>query len=124
MVHAVRHWVSFVIGLVIALFGLFSLIGKESWLGPAGGLTGSILAYVLAFGGLYMVFDSFFEYSFHSGIFITTFIAGIVVFGLGIINVLHSFDAVAFSVPIPAFLYDLLFVVEGLFLVIATFVMD
>ncbi len=124
MVHSVRHWTSFFVGLLILLFGLFQLIGKQDWLGPLAGLSGTILAYILAFGGLYVIIDSFFEFSFHSGMGIATLIVGLVVFGLGIVNVLSAHGALAFSVPIADLLYHILFVIEGILLMIATFVMD
>lgn len=124
MVHSVRHWTSFFVGLVILCFGLFHLIGKKAWLGPVGGLTGTILAYILAIGGLYVIIDAFFEFSFHSGIGIATLIIGLLFFGLGIINVLASFGVITFSVPIATMIYNILFVVEGVFLMIACFVMD
>jgi len=124
MVHSLRHWSSFFAGLVLLCFGLFQLIGKAGWLGPLGGLTGGVLAYVLAFGGLYVIIDSFFEFSFHSGLGITTLIIGLIVFGLGLVNLLNGFGVLSFSVPIVDFIYHILFVIEGVMMMIACFVMD
>lgn len=125
MVHTARHWLlGFIPGVLLFVFGLFELIGKAAWLGFFGGLAGNVLAYLLAIGGIFMIMDSFFEYNFHSGAFIITFVSGAVVMLLGIVNVLHSFNKIAFSIPLPAWLYQLLFVVEGALLVFATFVMD
>jgi hypothetical protein len=30
--HSLRHWSSFFVGVLIFLFGLFPLIGKDEWL--------------------------------------------------------------------------------------------
>jgi hypothetical protein len=120
-----RHWgLGFVPGAFLALFGLFMLIGKKAWLGPLGGLAGTVLAYLLAIGGLLVIIDSFFEFSFHSGIGISTLLVGLLVFGLGLVNVLSAAKVLSFSVPVSAVLYHVLFVIEGAMLIIATFVMD
>ncbi|MDD9953093.1 MAG: hypothetical protein OXR66_02050 [Candidatus Woesearchaeota archaeon] len=121
--HAARHWISFFVGLLLGLFGLFNLLGKTAWLGPLAGVTGSVLAYILAIGGLYVIIDSFFEFTFHSGMGLTTLLIGLVVFGLGLVNVLSGFGVLGFSVPIPNLVYHMLFIVEGIFLMIGTFTM-
>ncbi len=124
--HSVRHWLSFFVGAVIFVLGLFPLIG---W--PAGvadvlksSLPLAVLMYVLAFGGLYVIVDSFFEFTFHSGLGITTLLVGLVVFGLGLVSILHSMGAIAFGFSLPAILYYILFILEGLFLMLGCFVMD
>lgn len=125
--HSVRHWISFFVGAIIFVLGLFPLIGKANWLGPINSLPGSILAYIVAFGGLYIIIDSFFEFTFHSGIGIATLLVGLLVLGLGMVVILHNFGVIGFSIPFMAesgIVYNILFILEGLFLMMGTFVMD
>ncbi len=123
--HSVRHWLSFFAGVIIFLLGLFPLIGKEAWLGPVNSVLGNVLVYILAFGGLYIIVDSFFEFTFHSGIGITTLLVGLVVFGLGLVVILSSMNVISFSVPfLSPIVYYILFMLEGLFLMLGCFIMD
>ncbi len=123
--HSVRHWISFFVGLLIFLLGLFPLIGKTAWLGPLNSVVGQILVYILAFGGLFIIVDSFFEFTFHSGLGITTLLVGLVVFGLGLIVILNGMGVVSFTIPfLSEIVYYILFMLEGLFLMLGCFVMD
>lgn len=123
--HSVRHWTSFFVGLVILLLGLFPLIGKGSYLGPLNSVLGAIAIYIVAFGGLYVIVDSFFEFTFHSGMGITTLLVGLLVLGVGLITILHEMGKIGFSIPFVGMtFYNILFVLEGLFLMIGCFVMN
>jgi len=124
--HSVRHWLSFFVGAVIFVLGLFPLIGWPAAVAAAlqSSLPLAVLMYVLAFGGLYIIVDSFFEFTFHSGVGIGTLLVGLAVFGLGLVSILHSMGAIAFGIDLPAILYYILFMLEGLFLMIACFIMD
>lgn len=124
--HSVRHWLSFFVGLIIFCLGLFPLIGKSAWLGPLNSVLGQITIYVIAFGGFYIIVDSFFEFTFHSGLGITTLLVGLVVFGLGLVSILHQMGKIAFGLSfleIPI-IWQSLFMLEGLFLMLGCFVMD
>jgi hypothetical protein len=124
--HSVRHWTSFFVGVIIFLLGFFPLIGKGAWLGPLNAtVLGAIAMYIVAFGGLYIIIDSFFEFTFHSGLGITTLVIGIAVFGLGLVAILKSMGAIAFGfAALPLIVYNVLFMLEGLFLMLGCFVMD
>lgn len=124
--HSVRHWISFFVGVLIFIFGLFPLIGKDAWLlNVTTTIPGIVFAYVVALGGIYVIFDSFFEYTFHSSIFIASFLVGLVVFGVGLTTVLKSMGVIAFGFDnIPLIIYQILFMIEGLFLMLGCFVMD
>jgi hypothetical protein len=56
-----------------------------------GNVYGNIAMYLVAFGGLYIIIDSFFEFTFHSGIGIATLLVGLLVFAIGLITILHNF---------------------------------
>ena len=124
--HSARHWLSFFVGAIIFALGLIPLIGKEGWLGPLNSVIGQIAVFIIAFGGLYIIIDSFFEFTFHSGIGITTLLVGLVVFGLGLISILHSMGVVGFGIPFLALpiVWQILFLLEGLFLMLGCFIMD
>jgi hypothetical protein len=125
--HSLRHWSSFFVGVLIFLFGLFPLIGKDEWLFFLGGnVYGNIAMYLVAFGGLYIIIDSFFEFTFHSGIGIATLLVGLLVFAIGLITILHNFGMIAFSIPFvdQMIVWNILFILEGLFLMLGCFVMD
>jgi hypothetical protein len=120
--HTVRHWTSFFVGALIFVLGFLPLIGKA----PAilDNVPAQVLSFVVAFGGLYLIIDSFFEYTFHSGVFLVSFLVGLLVFGFGLVSVLHEMGKIAFSVTIDSIVYNILFMLEGLFLMLACFVMD
>ena len=125
--HSIRHWLSFFTGLIIFLLGLFPLIGKESWLGPlSSSVIGKIAVFIIAFGGLYIIIDSFFEFTFHSGVGIATLLIGLAVFGLGLVSILHSMDVISFGFAFLeiAIVWQILFLMEGLFLMLGCFIMD
>lgn len=124
--HSVRHWISFFVGLLIFLLGLFPLIGKSNWIPLHDTIFGVVAAYIVAFAGLYIIVDSFFEFTFHSGIGITTLLIGLVVCALGVIVVLDNMGVVAWGVSgwLSPIIYQVLFILEGLFLMIACFIMD
>lgn len=123
--HSIRHWISFFTGLLILLLGLLPLIGKAALLGPMNSLPGTILAYILAFGGLFVIVDSFFEFSFHSGVGIATLIIGLLVFALGLLMVLGNHGVLSFKIGfLTTLIYNILFILEGLFLMIGCFIMD
>ncbi len=122
--HSVRHWTSFFVGVVIFALGLLPLIGKA----PAflNNVLGQVAVYIVAFGGLYIIVDSFFEFTFHSGVGIATLLVGLVIFGLGLITILHGMGVLAFHLLSQKFgvVYSILFMLEGLFLMLGCFMMD
>ena len=124
--HSFRHWLSFFTGVVIFILGLFPLIGRDEWLfGLMEHASGAVLAYLVAFGGLYLIIDSFFEYTFHTGVFLASFLVGLLVFGFGLVMILSRIGVISWSLPdFPIVVYHALFMLEGLFLMLASFVMD
>ena len=122
--HKALHISSFVLGAFLFAFGLLPLIGKSSYLGPlASSLSGVVLSYILAFGGLFIIFDSFFEFTFHAHVALTVMLSGLVVFAIGLIVVLHSMKVLAFTIPVSPLLFNILFIIEGLLLMVSAFIM-
>lgn len=123
--HSIRHWMSFAVGIVIFLLGLLPLIGQASLIPFYGSASITVLAFIVAFGGLYIIIDSFFEMMFHTMTGIVTMVVGFIVAAIGTVVVLSDLGVLAFNIPfLHAIIFYVLFILEGLFLMIATFVMD
>ncbi len=123
MMHSVRHWISFFVGAIIFALGLLPLIGKAPVF--LDNVPGAVAMYIVAFGGLYIIVDSFFEFTFHSGVGISTLLIGLAVFALGLITILHSMGKITFGISfLTPVVYQILFMLEGLFLMMACFIMD
>ncbi|RME32230.1 hypothetical protein D6789_00215 [Candidatus Woesearchaeota archaeon] len=123
--HAVRHWLSFIVGLIIFALGLLPLIGKSDLIPFYDTVPIIVLAFIVAFGGLYIIVDSIFEMIFHTQTGIITMIVGLVVAAVGTVVVLSEHGILAFKIPfLHAVIFYVLFILEGLFLMIAMFVMD
>ena len=58
------------------------------------------------------------------GIKAFTIIIGLLFLALGVVQILSKFGVIGFGLPLSDMVYQILFVVEGLFLFIATFAMD
>ena len=123
-----KGWISMIVGIILLSIGLIPLLNGWGVLpfGLPGFLTSllsSIVVYLLAIGALYLIIDAFME-DVGDPIGMTTLIIGIAIFALGIITLLNSFGIIGFSIPfLNEMIYNILFVVEGIFLIIAAFVM-
>ena len=123
-----KGWISMIVGVILLGIGLIPLL--NSWgvlpFGLPGFLTSllsGIVVYVLAIGALYLIIDAFME-DVGDPIGMTTLIVGILIFALGIITLLNSFGVIGFSIPfLNEMIYNILFAIEGIFLIIAAFVM-
>jgi hypothetical protein len=123
-----KGWLSMIVGLVLLVIGLIPLLNGWSVI-PFGlpsfltGLISSIIVYLIAIGALYLIIEAFIE-DIGDPIGKITLIVGILIFALGIITLLNSFGVIGFSIPfLNEMIYNILFMIEGIFLVIAAFVM-
>jgi len=125
-----RDWLSFLVGVIIGALGFLPFlhsIGK----GPAwfafSWLPVSILAYLIAAGGFYLIINSFIEIT-------NSNIVGWISFGIaaaitltGILKILGQKGVISGFLAIgwlsPMFYY-FIFMILGLFLIIATFAME
>ena len=119
-----RDWISGIIGAVIFLLGLLPLIGKFEFL---NNLPVSLLVWVVAGAGLYLAMNSLIEITNSNIVGWWSFIVAITVLVIGLLPLLHSFGIG------PAWFefkwlsrtaYNIIFVIEGFFLMIATFAME
>ena len=123
-----KGWISMIVGLILLAIGLVPLL--NGWgviqFGLPGFLTSllsGIIVYLLAIGALYLIIDAFME-DVGDPIGMTTLIVGVLIFALGIIALLNSFGVIGFSIPfLNDMIYNILFAIEGIFLIIAAFVM-
>ena len=123
-----KGWISMIVGVILLGIGLIPLLNGWGVLpfGLPGFLTNllsGIVVYLLAIGALYLIIDAFME-DVGDPIGMATLIIGIAIFALGIIILLNSFGVIGFSIPfLNEMIYNILFVIEGIFLIIAAFVM-
>ena len=123
-----KGWISMIVGIILLAIGLIPLLNGWGVLpfGLPGFLTGLLsgtVVYILAIGALYLIIDAFME-DVGDPIGMTTLIVGILIFALGIITLLNSFGVIGFSIPfLNEMIYNILFAIEGILLIIAAFVM-
>lgn len=119
-----RDWVSGAIGTVIFLLGLLPLLGKFEFL---NNLPVSLLTWIVAGAGLYLAMNSVIEITNSNIVGWWSFGVAIAVLVIGIFPLLHTFGIG------PAWFqfnwlnrtaYNIIFVIEGVFLMIATFAME
>ena len=119
-----RDWISGVIGAVIFLLGLLPMIGKFTFL---NNLPVSLLTWIVAGAGFYLMINSVIEITNSNVVGWWSFGVAITVLIIGLFPLLHSFGIG------PAWFefnwlngaaYNIIFVVEGIFLMIATFAME
>ncbi|HLC47343.1 MAG TPA: hypothetical protein VJI75_06480 [Candidatus Nanoarchaeia archaeon] len=127
------HWkdgVSFFIGFFLTVMGLLPLLSKlgigPSWFAiPSAGL--SIFAYVVAAAGMYLLVNSIIEITNSNAIGWFSFFAAAIFFLIGLMQVLFKFGVgyswFGLSWISPA-VYFVIFIIEGVLLMIACFAME
>lgn len=132
-----KDWVSFVIGIVIMALGILPLLEQYAGLKTnmseflAQGWFVSALPYIVAIGGFYLLMESIREITNSSSVGWMSFWIGAAVMAVGVLVVLGQFGIVggAFAMPFlagpgGAAIYKIIFIIEGFFLMIATFAME
>lgn len=125
-----KDWLSFFAGCaMIALGGLpllHRILPNASSALALPWLPVTIFTYILAAAGLYLLIDAIIEITNSNGIGWMTFLLGTVFLVIGIIPVLYSAGILGFTLPLQlsALAYQIMFVIEGIFLCIATFAME
>lgn len=118
-----RDTLSFFFGLVIAAFGLIPLLYSYKVIGFTipllGTLGGSVLTWVVAFCGLYILIDGFVEPPQHSLHWILI-ACGLVLAITGLIPILYQFKIIGFTLPFIGnqLLYLILISIEGIVLMV------
>lgn len=121
-----RHLFSLIIGLLLLPLGLIPLLSQWGVIGfalPAfmAGIVGKIALYVIAAIGLWLFIAGWME---DDGMRMITLISSIAFIALGVVALLGQFGMIGLSIPFLSLtLYNIIFVIEGLLLVIAFFAM-
>lgn len=125
-----KDWVSFLVGAVIAAFGLLPILNRinvgPSWFALEF-LPIAVFSYIVAGAGFYLMIESVIEITNSNAVGWVSFIIAAVVLVIGILPALARFGIGPgwFSFPwLSPFVYQIIFIVEGLFLMIAMFAME
>ncbi len=134
MMMETKDWMSGFIGLIVFSLGAIPLLeGFNVFnLGISQILhTGwfiAIVPYILAIAGFYLLIESIIEITNSNSIGYMSFLVGAVVMAVGTLPVLHTFgigpDWFSLGFLSNPIIYQILFMVEGLFLMIAAFAME
>ena len=119
-----RDWISGLVGAVIFLLGLLPLLGKFEFL---NNLPVSLLTWIVAGAGLYLAVNSIIEITNSNIVGWWSFIVAIVVLVIGLFPLLHSFHIGPSWFEfnwLNKSAYNIIFIIEGVFLMIATFAME
>lgn len=119
-----RDWIAGAIGAVLFLLGLLPLMGKFSFLND---LPATVVTWIMALGALYLVYAAIIEITNSNIMGTVTIIIAALALVIGLFPVLHSLG-IGYSwfefAWIGRTVYNLIFMVEGIFLMIATFAME
>ena len=119
-----RDWISGLIGAVIFLLGLLPLLGKFEFL---NNLPVSLLTWIVAGAGLYLAMNSIIEITNSNIVGWWSFGVAIAVLIIGLFPLLHSFGVGPSWFEfnwLNKSAYNIIFIIEGVFLMIATFAME
>lgn len=126
--------ISFIVGAILFVLGLFPLLSKfgigPGWFDVWQFLPVAIVSWVVAVGALYLVVDSIIEITNSSSIGFISIIVAFVCLLIGVLPILYSFGigpqlfALGFLGPVTEYLFNLVFMVEGIFLMLAMIFME
>jgi len=127
-----KDWISGLVGLLVLLAGLIPLLesfgilnlGFSNIMGTSAFLT--VLPFILAALGFYLAIESLIELTNSNHIGWLSFFVGTIIMVVGILPALQSFGIGPglFGLQPPLLIYNIIFVIEGVFLVIAMFAME
>jgi hypothetical protein len=129
-----KDWMSFFIGAIVASVGALPLVHKYLNIGPAffdlSFLPATILVYAIAAIGFYLIINSFIEITNSNPVgWFSFFLAGLIIItgvlkALGDQGIVTGFLALPFLNVVSPVFYQIVFVIEGFFLMIACFAME
>ena len=119
-----RDWVAGGIGAIIFLLGLLPMLGILAFLND---LPATALIWIVAIAALYLVYTAIVEITNSNIMGTATIVVAGVTFAIGLLPILHSFGIGPewFEFKwLSRTAYNIIFVIEGFFLMIATFAME
>lgn len=125
-----KDWVSFFVGALIAALGVLPILSRLG-IGPGwfalDFLPVVLFSYIVAAAGFYLMINSVIEITNSNTVGWWSFIIAAVVLAIGLLPLLSGFGIgpAWFAFPwISPLIYQIIFVIEGLFLIIAMFAME
>lgn len=125
-----KDWISFFVGAVVFLLGFLPILSKigsgASWF-SLNFLPIAIFSYIAAAAGFYLMIESIIEITNSNIIGWWSFIIACIVLAIGVPPMLNSFGAGPswFAFPwLSQTIYHIVFMVEGVLLMIACFAME
>jgi asparagine N-glycosylation enzyme membrane subunit Stt3 len=125
---------SFVVGLVLFILGVLPLLGKfgigPEWFNVWTFLPIAIVFWVIALGALYLVINSVIEITNSASVGVLSIIIAFVCLVVGMLPIIHGFGlgpdffALSFLGAVAEYLYNVIFIIEGVFLMIAMIAME
>ena len=118
-----RDWITGLIGTLLLVFGLLPLLGILSFLND---IPSKVLVWVVLFFGLFLLYCSIVEIT-NSNIigWVSFFVAGILI--LTVLLPLLSTLGIGpswFGYSLPRSMFNVIFIIQGAFLMAATFAME
>jgi hypothetical protein len=115
-----KDWISGLVGGVILCLGLFPLLNARG-IGPgwfAFSFPVKLLSWVVIIGGFYLVINSFIEITNSNVVGWLSFLVAAIISVLGVLQVLGKIGWIS------GIVFNIIFIVVGFFLMIATFAME
>ena len=119
-----RDWISGLVGAVVFLLGLLPMLGIFTFL---NNLPATLLVWIVAIAGLYLAVNSLTEITNSNIVGWWSFGIAVAALIIGLFPALHS---IGWLGPWAEFkwlsrtAYNIIFIIEGLFLMVATFAME
>jgi hypothetical protein len=125
---------SFIAGAILFALGLLPLLSNfgvgPSWFNVWKFLPVTVLSWIIAVGALYLVIDSVIEITNSASIGFVSIIVAFVCLLIGVLPILHgfgigpSFFALSFLKAVSSYIFNIVLMIEGLFLMIAMVAME
>ena len=121
-----KGWISALVGLVLLVFGAIPILSNFNLLPfklPVfmSSLPAQLLPFIIAVGAFWLIIDAFME---DGGIRAISLIIGVLILAVGVLTLLNRFKIIGFALPfVTPLVYSVMFVVLGIFLIIAGFAM-
>ncbi|HIH37974.1 hypothetical protein J4460_07285 [Candidatus Woesearchaeota archaeon] len=122
-----KNWGSALLGVILLILGIIPLLNKFGVIkfglpGFLSGIISSIIVYILAITGLLLVIDGFME---DDALRVITLVIGLLIFLAGLLEILKKLNVIGFSIPFIGneLFINIIFILEGILLIIAAFAM-
>jgi hypothetical protein len=126
--------ISFIVGLLLFALGLLPLLAGfgigPAWFDLFKFLPVTVFSWIIAVGALYLVVDSVIEITNSSAIGFVSIIIAFICLAIGVLPILASFGigpaffSLSFLGAVGKYLYNIIFILEGVFLMIAMVAME